>query len=148
MKQKEPEKNQIRPGVRAAVANAIMQSRQPRTTLERLQKEQGPLTDEQKAQAEKAAADAKAKIDEALNELAMEQAHREGTNVFDVAARYSPVYKLEKKDGKQVARLTLEPRQKSTNAPAPVPEADNRAKRRREAKMAAKIKTINFRKDG
>ena len=148
MKKENIENLKTRPGVRAAVANAIKQSRQPRTTLERLQKEQGPLTDEQKAQAEKAAAETKARIDEALNELAVEQAHREGTNVFDIAARYAPVYKLEKKDGKQVARLTLEPRQKPTISPAPVPEADNRAKRRREAKKAAKIKTVNFRKDG
>ena len=148
MKKENIENLKTRPGVRAAVANAIKQSRQPRTTLERLQAEQGPLTDEQKAEAEKLAAETKARIDEALNELAVEQAHREGTNVFDVAARYTPVYKLEKKDGKQVARLTLEPRQKSTNAHPPVMEADNRAKRRREAKKAAKIKTVNFRKDG
>ena len=148
MEKKNVENLKTRPGVRAAVANAIMQSRQPRTSLEKLQKEQGPLTDEQKAEAEKLAAETKARIDEALNELAVEQAHREGTNVFDIAARYAPVYKLEKKDGKQVARLTLEPRQKSAKPTVVVAEADNRAKRRREAKKDAKIKTVNFRKDG
>lgn len=148
MKKENIENLKTRPGVRAAVANAIKQSRQPRTTLERLQQAQGPLTDEQKAEAEKLAAETKTRIDEALNELAVEQAHREGTNVFDVAARYAPVYKLEKKDGKQVARLTLEPRQKSQKPTVVVPEANNRAKRRREAKMAAKIKTVNFKKNG
>lgn len=146
MKKKNIENLETRPGVRAAVANAIKQSRQPRTTLERLQQAQGPLTDEQRAQVEKLAAEQKSRIDAALNELALEQAEREGTNVFDVAARYTPIYKIEKKDGKQVARITLEPRQKSTNAPAPIPEANNRAKRRREAKKAAKIKTVNFKK--
>lgn len=148
MKKKNAENIKTRPGVRASVAKAIMQSRRPRTTLEKLQKEQGPLTAEQKAQLEKAAAEQKARIDAALNELALEQARREGTNVFDVAARYAPTYKIEKRDGKQVARITLEPRQKPTNAPAPIPEADNGAKRRREAKKAAKIKTVNFKKNG
>lgn len=148
MEKKNVENIKTRPGVNRAVASAIRQSRAPRTTLEKLQKEQGPLTDEQKEQVEKAAAEQKARIDAALNELALEQAKREGTNVFDVAARYAPIYKIEKKDGKQVARITLEPRQKPTNAPAPVPEANNRAKRRREAKKAAKIKTVNFHHDG
>ena len=127
----------------------------PKKTLEDLQKEQGPLTDEQKAEMEKKAAEARAQIDAALNNLALEQAEREHTNVFEIAARYTPNITLAKAEGgMRKARITLEPRQRpktapnSAKRPVIIAEADNRAKRRREAKKAAKIGLVNFKKNG
>lgn len=122
-------------------------------TLADLQKEQGPLTEEQKAELAKKAAETRAQIDDAINEIALKQARRDNTNVFEVAARYAPTISIVKgEDGQRKARITLEPRKRAETAPKTakvplfVPEADNRAKRRREAKMAAKIGLVNFKK--
>lgn len=109
--------------------------------LEALRKEQGELTPEQKKAVEEKADEARRQIDAALNDIALQQAEREHTNVFDIAARYAPSISLVKdKDagGKRVARITLKPRQKQANAPAVDNGTNERAKRRREAKMARK----------
>ena len=124
-------------------------------TLADLQKEQGPLTEEQKAELAKKAAETRAQIDSAINDIALEQARRENTNVFEIAAKYAPTISIVKQDdGTRKARITLEPRKRAGNAPNSakrpvfVPEVNNRAKRRREAKKAAKMGLVNFKKNG
>lgn len=112
--------------------------------LEALRKEQGELTPDQKKAVEEKADEARRQINEAINAVALEQAAREKTNVFDIAARYVPAVSLVKdkdNDGKRVARITLQPRQNRANAPAVDNGTNGRAKRRRETKMARKIET-------
>lgn len=112
--------------------------------LSRLRQEQGPLTPEQQKAVEAKAEEARRQIDRAVTEVAVSQAEKENTNVFDICARYLPAVSIVKdKDagGRRVVRVTLQPR----NAAAVDNGTNQRAKRRREAKMASKIE---FKKNG
>lgn len=112
--------------------------------LDRLRQEQGPLTPEQQKAIEAKADEARRQIDRAVTEVVVQQAEKENTNVFDICARYLPAVSIVKdKDagGHRVVRVTLQPRKASA-----VDNGTNqRAKRRREAKMARKIE---FKKNG